>query len=159
MVVSEWGVACQGDFEPIVGQESFRAVQAILSGRRPTVTPHIRNHPDFPLHRFVRCSKCERPLTGSWSKGRQRHYPYYRCSNSRCKGVNIKKAKLEGRFVTLLEHMQPRPECIRLFREIVLDVWNQQSKDAAEATPQSGSNWQRFGTPNLLSFAPSGLSS
>ena len=109
MVVPGWGVDCRGDFEPIVSREMFRTVQAILSGRRPLVTPHIRNHPDFPLRRFVHCGRCERPLTGSWSKGRRHHYPYYRCPNARCKGVNIRKSELEGRFVTLLEHVQPRP--------------------------------------------------
>ena len=42
MVVSEWGVACQGDFEPIVGQESFRAVQA------NTVRPPTNCDPAYP---------------------------------------------------------------------------------------------------------------
>jgi hypothetical protein len=50
------------------------------SDRRVVVAgPRQRNHPDFPLRGFVRCEACGRPLTGSWSKGRNGHYAYYHC--------------------------------------------------------------------------------
>jgi hypothetical protein len=57
-----------------------------------------RNHPDFPLRGFVRCEACGRPLTGSWSKGRNGRYAYYHCQR-RCRAVNVSKAALEGAFV------------------------------------------------------------
>ena len=31
-----------------------------------------------------------------------------------------------------MDKSEPRPECIRLFRQIVLDVWNEQSKDTTK---------------------------
>ena len=33
---------------------------------------------DFPLRGFVQCV-CGAPLSASWSKGRNGHYPYYLC--------------------------------------------------------------------------------
>ena len=44
--------------------------QAVLDGRIVVTGPRQRNHPDFPLRGFVRCDTCGKPLTGSWSKGR-----------------------------------------------------------------------------------------
>lgn len=82
------------DFEPIVTPELFARVQA-LDGRRPSVESRHRDPPDFPLHRFVRCGACDRPLTGSWSRGRSGHYAYYRCANRDCRAVNVTKPRLE----------------------------------------------------------------
>ena len=63
----------RGDFEPLVSEELFYRVQAILSGRTPSTAPQQRAHPDFPLRGFVRCESCGRGLTGSWSKGRSEY--------------------------------------------------------------------------------------
>ncbi len=62
----------RGDFEPLISEDLFYRVQAVLSGRVPSTTPQQRAHPDFPLRTFVRCEACGRGLTGSWSKGPRR---------------------------------------------------------------------------------------
>ena len=68
--VTEYGVrGKRGDFEPLISEDLFFRVQAVLSGRVPSATPQQRAHPDFPLRTFVRCESCGRGLTGSWSKG------------------------------------------------------------------------------------------
>jgi site-specific DNA recombinase len=122
----------RGDFEPIVGDELSERARAVLDGKRLSVTPHQRNHPDFPLRVFAKCSACDTGLTGSWSKGRTERYAYYRCRASACKAVNVRRADLEGGFVRYLDAMVPKPEYVRLFREIVLDVWKQKQTDAVE---------------------------
>ena len=67
--VPEYGVrAKRGDFEPLISEDLFYRVQAVLAGRVPSTTPQQRAHPDFPLRAFVRCESCGRGLTGSWSK-------------------------------------------------------------------------------------------
>ena len=69
--VTDYGVSGKrGDFEPLISEDLFYRVQAVLSGRVPSTTPQLRAHPDFPLRTFVRCESCGRGLTGSWSKGR-----------------------------------------------------------------------------------------
>jgi site-specific DNA recombinase len=131
IVLESWAISCDGDWEPLVDAGTFRAVEKHLRRKALTVTRHSRNHPDFPLRRFVRCGKCSRPLTGSWSRGRSRRYPYYRCPGSQCRGVNVRKAVLEDRFAKMLEHIQPQPEYLGLFREIVRDVGRQQASETA----------------------------
>ena len=44
----------------------------------------------------------------------------------------MRKVQLEARFVALLKSTQPRPEFMKLFREIVLDVWRMRRQDAAK---------------------------
>jgi len=93
----DYGVSTRGDFDPLVDEATFYRVQAVLDGRVVVAGPRPRNHPDFPLRGFVRCEACGRPLTGSWSKGRNGHYAYYHCQRQ-CRAVNVSKAELEGAF-------------------------------------------------------------
>ena len=63
--VPEYGVRNKrGDFEPLIGEELFYRIQAILSGQTPSTAPRQRSHPDFPLRSFVRCESCGCGLTG-----------------------------------------------------------------------------------------------
>ena len=131
--VKSLDVAKRGNFEPIVSEETFERVQAVLSGRRVSVTPRKRHNPDFPLRHFVRCGSCDKPLTGSRSKGRNAKYPYYHCANKNCeRKVSVKGEKMERQFVEFLKQLRPREEFIQLFRAVVLDVWNKKQSEAME---------------------------
>jgi site-specific DNA recombinase len=82
--VPEYAVRSKrGDFEPLISEDVFYRVQAVLSGRVPSTTPQQRAHPDFPLRAFVRCHSCGRGLTGSWSKGQNIAQPKWRFANAR----------------------------------------------------------------------------
>jgi len=133
LTVKRWGVEPRrGNFEPIVSDEVFDRVQAVLDGKALSVTPHVRSHPDFPLRHFVKCGECRTPLTASWSKGRTNRYAYYRCRTSSCRAVNVAKAEFENEFVGYLGGLKPKPELMRLFKEIVLDVWRQKRANTGE---------------------------
>ena len=130
--VPEYGVrGKRGDFEPLISEELFYRVQAILSGRVPSTAPRQRSHPDFPLRGFVRCESCGRGLTGSWSKGRNEYYAYYHCRHG-CRAVNVTKATLEGLFADELALLQPTPGYMRLLKESVLQIWKARKATARE---------------------------
>jgi site-specific DNA recombinase len=76
---------------------------------------------------------CNRPLTGSWSKGRNGHYAYYHCQRQ-CRAVNISKAALEGAFVDELALLQPTPGYMRLVNDRILQVWEQRRAEANDRT-------------------------
>ncbi len=131
-----FAVSRRGDFDPLVSDETFYRVQAILQGRIQVVGPHLRSRPDFPLKGLVRCADCGRPLTASWSKGRSGRYAYYHCWRQ-CRAVNVTKAKLEGAFSDELERLQPTPGYMRLVKDLVLRAWRERTvevgRDAADA--------------------------
>lgn len=133
--VKSWGdlEPQRADFEPIVSDDLLQRVHRVLEGKSLSVTPHDRNNPDFPLRVFARCGECGTAMTRSWSKGRTSRYAYYRCRSSACRASNIPKAEFEAGFLRYLEAMVPKPEYLRLFREIVLDVWNQRQTEAQGA--------------------------
>ena len=119
--------------EPVITQETFVKVQQILSGKRPAIVPRSRNHPDFPLRRFIRCPKCDQKLTGGWSTGRKDiKYAYYRCRTKNCP-LNVTKQELEGKFYAYLLSFQPKPEILDLFEAIVMDTWNNRRSEQIKA--------------------------
>jgi hypothetical protein len=131
----DYGVSTKGNFEPLVDEATFYRAQAVLDGRIVVTGPRQRNHPDFPLRGFVRCEACGRPLTGSWSKGRNGHYAYYHCQRQ-CRAVNVSKATLEGAFVDELALLQPTPGYMRLVKDRILHVWEQRRAEANERTTE-----------------------
>ncbi len=131
----DFGVSTVGDFEALVDEATFYRAQAVLDGRVAVTGPRQRNHPDFPLRAFVRCETCNRPLTGSWSKGRTGRYAYYHCQRQ-CRAVNVSKAALEGAFADELALLQPTAGYMRLVTDRILFVWEQRRAEAKDRTEE-----------------------
>lgn len=142
--IPQWKVRERGSFRSLVSDELFNRVQEILSGKRVSVTTHQRSHPDFSLRVFVRCGSCDTPLTGSWSKGRNYRYAYYRCRKPDCRAVNIRREKLEKQFVELLGELTPERHYMRLFSEIVRHVWTQKQASSQELIRKAAGNLEQL---------------
>ena len=120
--------------KPIISKDIFFRVQGILDGKRPTMTPKLRNHPDFPLRNFIRCDKCGQKLTGSWSTGRKKvRYPYYHCRTQGC-SLSVRKEVLDTKFIKYLESFQPKDDTLVLFEAIVRDIWKTKQKESIKET-------------------------
>ena len=130
VVSKKWG-RHEGNHVALITDKTFARVQALVSGRKNAGIRHIRDNADFPLRRFVRCAKCGKPFTGSWSTGRSKKYPNYRCQ-SHCKGTNIRKKKLEMLFVQYLKRIAPKKEYVSLFRALVLSTWEDKKKSSID---------------------------
>ena len=119
--VSEEKGYVRSSFEPIVTDEVFKRVQVVLKRRRNhKPSRHKQHHPDFPLRGFVKCGKCGLPLTASWSKGKTKKYPYYRCRSSECSFGSIRKEVLEGEFLDLLKRLKPSREFISHLHDAII---------------------------------------
>ncbi len=81
------------------------------------------------MRNFIHCEECGGKLTGSWSKGRSKKYPYYHCRTKGCT-LNVRKEILEDEFYQYLKALQPKKEMIDLFKEIVLDVWKKKKEES-----------------------------
>lgn len=121
VVSAKFGIDAVGDFEPIVGEDLFRAVERGTS--KGGTDCRQRDHPDFPLRRFIHCAGCGAALTASWSRGRSGRYGYYRCPRKGCRAVNVRKERLEQQFVERLESLSVRPHVFGLLGAIVRDEW------------------------------------
>lgn len=132
-------VSKAGDFAPLVSEATFYRVQGLLDGRIVNAGPRPKNHPDFPLRGFVRCEACGRPVTGSWSKGRNGYYAYYHCQRQ-CRATNVSKASLEQQFVDLLEAVQPSAAVMRLVKMRLVAKWKALQTEARKV---AGANVRR----------------
>lgn len=82
------------------------------------------------MRRFLKCGGCRRGISGSVSKGRSNRYAYYHCP--KCHGVRGRAIDVEQLFRERLDGVSFAPAYMRLFREIVLDVWKGEQLQAAQ---------------------------
>lgn len=113
---------------PMVGREIFDAVQRIIERYNRSV-PHLSLRPDLPLRSFVRCACCEQTLTGSFSRGRSRSYPYYHCWSRACESPGrYPAAESHLQFVEFLEDNTPtRNEVAKIKRSILTLASNEEA--------------------------------
>ena len=108
IVSKKYGLEVQGQHAAMVSEEKFYKVQSILDGRNTNIAAPLarRNidNPDFPMRRFVKCTKCGASLTGGWCKGKRKHYAYYFCLN-KCKGLNTKVASIDEKTIEELDRI------------------------------------------------------
>jgi site-specific DNA recombinase len=120
-----WNVSLrQGVHEGLISVETFNTIQDRLAGKKRAPARADFN-PDFPLRGFVACT-CGTMLTAGWTKGRERHYPYYFCYNRGCPhyGRSIKRDALEGKFAVIMSSVQPPAGVFRAARQMFEDAWN-----------------------------------
>lgn len=123
IIVDPWtGEEYQGSHERIVTLGEYDLVQLVKQGfSNNAIRPRLNINPDFPLRSSVRC-ECEQHLTASWSSGRSKKYPYYRCKNKQCKYYShgIAKNILEDEFCGFLDQIKPKAKYLQLLEEVVL---------------------------------------
>jgi site-specific DNA recombinase len=123
-----------GIHEPTISLELFEAVQKKLN--RNTNVTKVRQdvNPDFPLRGLVGCSVCSETLTGAWSKGKNKRYPYYFCQRKGCalKGLIIRKKDIEDSYDTLLQKMTTEEDVIALAKAVFIDAQGSDEKERAK---------------------------
>lgn len=108
----------------------WQKLQRVLDGKKPIAAPPPRQRlrPEFPLRRFLCCPKCKSPVRGYFSVGRRgNRFQYYDCHNAPCR-FRVPVARAHELFVNLLREVTPTPTLLNLFRRVVLDVWEKESK-------------------------------
>jgi site-specific DNA recombinase len=122
----KWNVTHRkGHHQPLISGETFQIIQDKLADKQKArARNNIRD--DFPLRGFVCCSKCSNPFTASWSTGRTRKYPFYRCKTVDCEMQNksIRADKMHDEFEALLKKLKPRANILKVVRAELLDQWN-----------------------------------
>ena len=130
----------KGLHEPIIDFATFQQVQDVLSGRQRTNSSSDNyrvENPLYPLRRFLVCSLCHKPLTGSKNTGKTKKYQAYHCHRCTIKRegarVSIPREKAHSLFETQLSSAEPQSWVPDIFREIVLRKWNDEFKTAQKS--------------------------
>lgn len=120
----------EGIHKPMITKEEYYKILAIRAGTAIKKSPRGTFNVDFPLRKTVMCGSCNRPLTGSYSSGHGGRYPYYHCYSKSCPyyGKSIDKMKIESDFMDYLKRIKPHQKFINLFKETVIDLWQEKGK-------------------------------
>ena len=124
ILVDPWsGEEYEGKHMPMVSRQDFAHVQQIIKRRNRSI-PHQKQRPEFPLRGVVRCSDCLRYLTGSFSRGRSRRYPYYHCGYGRCdrRGKSLPTGNVQEEFEAFLEHVAPKQELVEKLADVMVQA-------------------------------------
>jgi len=130
--IKTWGLDIKGDFEGIVEEDLFMQCQ---KGYRKTYTKMSRSalNPDFTLRRICICPECNTSLTGSTSTSRGIGYSYYHHHKQDCsKAKFIPKEIFEQLFIEYLNELTPDNKYEKIFKAIVLDIWQTNYKKLDE---------------------------
>ncbi len=127
----DWNVTRRkGHHEAIISLETFEKVQQKLEGKA-SVRTRKDTTLDFPLRGFAKCEHCNELLTASWSTGKTKKHPYYRCKNQKCIVGNksIRKDEIEGRFDDLMKELVPTPEVLKLTKALFKKRWDKKVQE------------------------------
>ncbi len=123
----KWGIKrSKGQHEGVISEETFNIIQLKLKGKAQK--PFAKEiDKDFPLRGWALCPRCHKAYTGSWSTGRSKKYPYYRCDNKLCNlhPKSIGRDKLESRFIRELKTATPSQALIDLLHCIAKDLYDE----------------------------------
>lgn len=123
ILIDPWsGEQHAGNHVPMVGQDEFQRVQVIMAKRGRSI-PHQKERAEFPLRGLVQCTACRHFLTGGFSRGRSRLYPYYHCGNRQCPSQpNYPARTVHDEFGTFLETIAPKQEMIKILADRILSA-------------------------------------
>jgi site-specific DNA recombinase len=117
MVLYE-GDIYEGEHEPIVDEDTFQRVQAILrrNGTRGGAAKQCRH--DFLLRGLLRCQVCGSHMSPRWSTSRGREYRYYVCTKversgtKACSVRSIPAGAIEDFVVQHIRTLATEPELL-----------------------------------------------
>ncbi len=147
--IKTWGLDIKGNFEPIVSEDLFQQCQKGYRKKYVKMNRSIQNS-NFPLRRICSCPDCGTSITGSVAKGK---YPYYHHHRQNClKAKFIPKETFEQLFVEYLNEITPDKKYEKMFKAIVIDIWQSNYKKLNENNTKVRSELERLEQERLKIF-------
>jgi len=128
IISKKYSKEVQGQHPPMITEEVFYKVQAVLDGRNHNVSGPMarrnRDNPDFPLRRIVKCEICGASFTGGASKGKRNYFGYYFCQR-RCKDSNTSVAKVTQDTADYLKGISLKDNTAKIFNAFLRRTYYQ----------------------------------
>ncbi len=121
-----WGVGVRdGQHEGLISFDTHERIQELLEGKKRRFVRKTARE-EFPMRGHVHCSDCGKALTAAWSKGKTKHYAYYRCETRGCaaKGKSIPVRQLHDDCEDILKAMTPARPLFALVKAMFRDAWD-----------------------------------
>lgn len=130
------GDKIKGLHESLIPISVYNKNQSILDGNTTNYSKNAEL--EWPLRGGFIKHTCGKPMTGGVTTNRPSSGSRYSCTTCRAKTlgspVSVQKEVVHAQFVELLESIAPSDAVQKLFKEVVLRVWNVEFKDAIEVS-------------------------
>lgn len=127
----DWNISKrQGHHKAIITEDIYDKIQEKL--RKPERKPRDTDKLEFPLRRVVSCAFCDKPMTGSSSRSKnKKYYPHYTCNNKSCAAnpKNITASKVEEDYVQLLNSIEVDQDILDMTKVIAMRIWQKKIND------------------------------
>ena len=135
------GATYQGDHQPLISEELWEQVQAVLDGRGKR-RPKKRHH-RFAFSGLIRCGHCGCALVGEKKKGR---YVYYHCTGhkGKCPEKYTREEVLEQEFVRLLEGISFSQEVLEWITKALRESFREAQAFHSEAITRLKKRYRRL---------------
>lgn len=136
----------KGEFEPIISYELFESCQDRKRIKARNNSPRTAKNPHFSLRRLCTCDLCNRPLTASRATNHAGvKYAYYHHQKQDCKNAKFIPAKdFEQKFAKYLNEITPDTKYEKIFKEIVIDIWQTNYKKLDEENAKTRREVERL---------------
>lgn len=119
VVVPKFKISTKGSHDPIITEQLFRQAQGVRNGIIGRKSPRNKDNQDFPL-RGIKCSGCDKSISGGKTKGKTKYYQYYNCVNYKCpKRKSINKDDFENDFTKFLMRLTPDDNFFEALKEAI----------------------------------------
>ncbi len=147
--INTWDLDVKGNFEPIISDDLFQQCQKGYRKKYVKMNRSIQNS-NFPLRRICSCPECGTSITGSVAKGK---YPYYHHHRQNClKAKFIPKETFEQLFVEYLNELTPNKQYEKIFKAIVIDIWQNNYKKLNENNTKARTELEKLEQERLKIF-------
>ena len=119
----------QGVHEPIISEELYEAVQEVLKGKTKPQGKHNKIREELPMRGHLLCHSCNKVLTGSASRSRNKQQFYYYHCKGDCK-TRYSVHTVHSTFENWLGSISIKPEIGQLYLAIIKEVYMNNSKGA-----------------------------
>jgi DNA invertase Pin-like site-specific DNA recombinase len=136
VLIDPWdGREYEGKHVPMVSKEEFARAREVIARHNHSVH-HQKDRPEFPLRGFARCDGCLHPLTGAFSRGRNKYYPYYMCQAAPCprNGKSYPSTLIHEEFEGFLDSVAPQPVILERIGDYLADEVQEYQADLAART-------------------------
>lgn len=153
IIMEKWtkNQAVKGAFDGLINIELFNKANRgkisisdqkgiLLVEYDSEVKRRSKNNPLYPYKRVVLCPICKKEFKGSASTGKSgKRFPAYHCDRNH-KNFRIPIKEFDKVVANSIKKIKFKPEFLKLFEEVVMDVWEEKHVEALQLTRKSGEN-------------------
>jgi site-specific DNA recombinase len=131
MKIRRTGEIFRGNHEPLIPNDVFERVQAVLAGKR---VDRAKSRA-FAYSRLVRCANCGYSLIAERQKG----HTYYRCHNrpfkkpAVCPPTSVREERLDGTIIAALEEVELTDKELQVARALIQQKRNNEGSERVAA--------------------------